>query len=175
MLGQRRYIIVTSKTTKDDMPNRTKKDQRTKRCSGCTKYLPVQAFSKNLACKDGLDCYCRSCTKQKNDSYYALNKRQVRKRYKQYWKKERHWLSKQPYHVYSGQSWRKRASRRAHLKAEYGLSSQQVDLMIQERKGLCDICCLPEPVRGRRLAVDHVHGSTPVLVRGCSVTCVTRE
>mgnify|MGYP000844655142 CR=1 FL=1 len=36
----------------------------TKYCSGCTSVLPIAAFCKNKAQKDGLSNYCRSCRKR---------------------------------------------------------------------------------------------------------------
>ena len=51
--------------------------------------------------------------------------------------------------------------RNTHLK-QYGLTPEEYDRMFIARKGRCDICGnVP-----KKLHVDHVHGSNPVVVRG---------
>ena len=62
------------------------------------------------------------------------------------------------------QSWR------YHQLSWYGLTAEEYDSILEEQHGVCAICQRPERAtyRGkiRRLAVDHVHGSEPVVVRG---------
>lgn len=56
------------------------------------------------------------------------------------------------------------------LRLTYGISVAEYDAMLDSQNGVCAICEQPEPVPGRRLAVDHCH--TTDIVRGllCS-TC----
>ena len=36
----------------------------TKICTACRRELPVSSFSKNIACKDGLNTKCKECVKK---------------------------------------------------------------------------------------------------------------
>lgn len=50
-----------------------------KRCSDCREQLPWQSFNRNRSSKDGLCGICRSCTRLREQDYYARHP-EVRKR-----------------------------------------------------------------------------------------------
>jgi len=58
-----------------------------------------------------------------------------------------------------------KANRRDKLKRLYGLSVEEYDRMLGEQGGVCAIC-QKECWTGWRLAVDHVPGTNPAVVRG---------
>ncbi len=49
----------------------------TKRCAKCGRELPLSEFSKNNKKKDGLCCYCKSCTSNLRREYYENNKERL--------------------------------------------------------------------------------------------------
>lgn len=49
-----------------------------------------------------------------------------------------------------------------------GISEEQYQVMHQLQEGVCAICGRPEPVSGRRLAVDHDHQSGKIRDLLCS-------
>lgn len=59
----------------------------------------------------------------------------------------------------------------SHYRRAYNLTTKQVDQMIADRNGLCDICGLPEKIE-KRLSVDHSHKTGQVrgmLCTNCNV------
>lgn len=47
---------------------------QTKTCKCCGRELPITEFNKRTANEDGLDVYCRDCTRKKCREYYARTK-----------------------------------------------------------------------------------------------------
>ena len=45
-----------------------------KKCSRCKKDLDVSLFNKNKRYKDGYDCYCRNCSRERQKDRFHLNK-----------------------------------------------------------------------------------------------------
>lgn len=56
----------------------------TKICSSCKKKKPVFEFNKCSGKRDGLNCYCKECRKEKRKSFYERNKDKVTKGVYQY-------------------------------------------------------------------------------------------
>lgn len=54
----------------------------------------------------------------------------------------------------------------------YGMTKEIYENMFTEQNGLCAICGQREPVRGRRLSIDHHHGNG--IVRGLLCTNCNR-
>jgi hypothetical protein len=52
------------------------------------------------------------------------------------------------------------------LKVLYGLTLEELNAMWERQKGLCKICGKVLTRAKNGYAVDHVHGSDPVIVRG---------
>ncbi len=46
-----------------------------KKCSSCKEIKEFSSFNKNKSQSDGLNTFCRECSKAKNREYYALNKK----------------------------------------------------------------------------------------------------
>jgi hypothetical protein len=58
----------------------------------------------------------------------------------------------------------KERARAKRLMDNYKLTVEQYDAMLAYQNGVCYVCHKPEPVKGRRLSVDHCHITG--LVRG---------
>lgn len=51
-----------------------------KGCSDCGEMLPQSEFTRDARRPDGLNCYCRNCTRRRNRESYARNKAQESER-----------------------------------------------------------------------------------------------
>jgi hypothetical protein len=60
-----------------------------KRCSGCHKELPLTEFWKSKSSPDGLQGYCKSCSKAKTEQYRKENVERVREVSRKSWHKNR--------------------------------------------------------------------------------------
>lgn len=114
-----------------------KKTPKTKKCTLCGRRRKLKEFSKHRQTKDGLDCWCRSCHRDKHKSYYQKDPPKGVARVKK-WKKENPELT-----------------RASHLRRMYGITIVQYDAMLKAQGGTCAIC--KKPPKKRRLHVDHDH------------------
>lgn len=53
-------------------------------CPKCNKYFDISQFNKNCAQKDGLENYCRKCSRIKSKKYYEKNRNKIKKKYNKY-------------------------------------------------------------------------------------------
>ena len=58
-------------------------------------------------------------------------------------------------------------NRKQRLK-RFGLTIQSYEAMVIEQKGLCAICCKPEPRPNTRLSIDHSHVTNRIRKLLCS-------
>jgi hypothetical protein len=129
-----------------------------KRCNRCKQRLPLSAFNKDRATKDGLNYDCRGCSQARAKAYYAANCEEKRaknrarraadpERHNGYWKR---WAAKSGYTARSG-----------HLKRKYGITEVEYAAMVTTQGGLCAICRQPETMMRNGvpvpLSVDHDH------------------
>ena len=56
--------------------------------------------------------------------------------------------------------------RNCALKRNYGIDLEEYNKMFQERQGCCDCCGRHQSETEQALGVDHVHGSSPIKIRG---------
>lgn len=107
-------------------------DETPKRCSKCEVYKPREAFNKNSKKRDGLQNYCRDCSKARAEDWYRDNTDEHRTR-------ARRWKADNPERV--AEHRRNRASR---LKQAGGGSFDPDRLDYQERVrlygGRCAFC-----------------------------------
>lgn len=54
-----------------------------KECERCFKYLPIESFCKNKNKVDGLNTWCRQCTREYKKKYYQDNKEKLLEKFKQ--------------------------------------------------------------------------------------------
>lgn len=55
-----------------------------------------------------------------------------------------------------------RYARGVHLKAKFGITPEDYDVMLRKQHGKCAVCRQPEKVVGKSLAVDHDHNTGKV-------------
>ena len=111
----------------------------TKHCHGCQRDLAPKDFAKNKWMKDGLQTRCKECRKQ--------YKYKVNSEYQKEWA-----------------SANKEKVKGYRLKAQYGLSLEEYDLMYKEVGGRCEICKEPHDI----LCVDHCHTTNEIRGLLCS-------
>lgn len=120
-------------------------------CRKCGENKPYEVFGKDSSTKDGLRRCCKGCQKKQWDAYHLLHKDRLAK-------EERERRSKDPQKI-------RARVRKSELKHKYGITPEQYDELLAGQEGVCAICKKSCP-SGLRLAVDHVSGSEPPIVRG---------
>jgi hypothetical protein len=128
-----------------------------KNCIGCRRELAPDAFG-----LDGKRSKCRECYAAYSRKWRAEN----RTKYRAYSKGRR---------LKEGGRW----ARNVALKAQYGITIEQYDAMLEAQGGLCAVCRRPEVEPDRwsgkvkSLAVDHCHDTGKVrglLCSGCNTS-----
>lgn len=128
-----------------------------KRCAACDRVRAVSMFYRKrtqTARGWAWDTFCIECRRSACKEYGATHKAARNARL-------RRWRKANP-------SLAKAKDRRAHLKAKYGLSPEQVESMRKAQGGKCAICDRKQA----RLLVDHCHTSGKVRGLLCQ-TCNT--
>lgn len=133
-------------------------DRQTKWCNKCKEGKGLCEFWKDKSKRDGLDCWCKPCTRESNNKYNKENA----ERLKEY---GRGWREKNSEHL--KEYWDKRA---------YDLEPGARFKMLAKQGGVCAGCGLPETAtrNGRviALSVDHIEGTKKVrglLCRDCNI------
>ena len=111
-----------------------------KSCCKCKIDKPLEGFHRNKVTVDGLQKTCKEC----QSAYSKLP--HVRDKQKDYYQRT------------------KRAHIDRNLKAQYGISYDEYDVMLEKQKGRCAICGTDNPGGKGRFHVDHCH--TNGTVRG---------
>lgn len=107
--------------------------------------------------KESRKQYARNWNRTHKEERNALNRAATAAKHSQYYR------NREKYNASSLDS---------HYRRKYNLTTAQVDQMIADRKGLCDICGLPDKT-GKRLSVDHDHKTDRVrgmLCTDCNVS-----
>lgn len=128
-----------------------------KRCGSCGEIKPLDQFNKSSQSRDGRTVFCRNpCIRAKSRAYTAANREKLAQRRslperiaqrKAYTKTEQY----------------RRVHMNGHYKRKFGISIEQYEGMFRRQLGVCAICKKPN-LDGKRLAVDHHHGTG--IVRG---------
>jgi hypothetical protein len=122
-----------------------------KLCSDCKLEKPLAEFNKDNGNSDGLRSRCRDCGKV-------------------YWA---HYRAARRATLNAAQRARREADpdkirsivRKSELNCKYGMTPEGYEAMLASQGGVCAICKQP-CVSGMRLAVDHIHGANPPVIRG---------
>jgi len=132
----------------------------TKKCASCGKVKSLNSFYKETRQKDGKNCYCKVCQRQRNKDNYQKN----REKYKQ-WRKE-----------YRESEHGKKVRRNDSYRREYGITLEDYNRMFSEQQGCCAICGKKEIHKNqrkiKRLGVDHNHQTGEVrglLCQRCNI------
>lgn len=131
-----------------------------KTCSRCRMDKETSEFPRAKRYKDGYYCWCKDCSreyrreKQRDPSFTAKIKE---KRKRPEIREGLRVISKRYAKLHPEE--RRRASRNQHLKASYGITSNEFERLQAEQGGRC-ACCgeIPEKV----LNVDHDHETDQV-------------
>jgi hypothetical protein len=122
-----------------------------KKCSRCKTEKELTEFNKDNSAADGLRSYCQTCGKEYWSHYRAahrlsLNATQL----------ARQRADPQKY---------RNTVRKSELNCKYGLTPEGYEALLAAQGGVCAIC-EQQCISGMRLAVDHVHGANPPIIRG---------
>lgn len=99
-------------------------EKGTKVCCRCKKELPLDMFCKNSSTSDGLSCYCKKCSYERNKMYYSGDRGRK---------------SRRAYDNKRNNTFGRVGRKRGHsgiLKRDYELSEQQLQRRKNNRKRL---------------------------------------
>lgn len=118
-------------------------------CKSCSTTKLINEFTKDKYDKTGYTYTCTKCRSLKNKEYYLKNPEKAKiKNEKQKENRKRFYSS--PEGILS--------SRKAHLKAKYGITLEEYNEKLQKQNGKCAICQGTETHdKHGVLAVDHDH------------------
>lgn len=108
---------------------------------------PITAFYKNKSTKDGLSNQCRECHKIANNKWSKNNPEKNAAKARRL---RRELKAKDPH-----KAWAIRRNQR--LKAEYGITLEQYNIMFAKQNGCCSICGEHASTHSKGLVVDHNH------------------
>jgi hypothetical protein len=112
-----------------------------KQCVRCKLFLIGNQFRKDKSHKDGLEYYCRLCSREIHKAYdIKRNKEQSRMA----------------------------SSKRHMLRREFGLTPEQYQAMLVQQNYGCAICKETGHTNGRAMSVDHDHATGKVRGLLCS-------
>lgn len=130
---------------------------QTRRCPSCDTIKSVSHFGINKSRKDGLSYHCLFC---KASQQRALNKRQPEQ------KRQRDLIWRNRNKAYKNAQDRKRyhlgkdVFRERNLKALYGISISEYNILLESQGGRCAVCRKTQTDnRGRHFFVDHCHST----------------
>lgn len=126
-----------------------------KTCTSCGIEKPLVEFFKAAQNLDGFTGRCKICISHCNRKRYSLNKERYREYFDKY-KKENPDIAL-----------------KSSLKRLYGMTLEQWDELMLNQGGVCAIC-EKQCRSGKRLAVDHIHGTNPIVIRGLLCECCNR-
>lgn len=114
-----------------------------KKCPKCNTEKSTEDFNKNKARSDGLNSYCRDCSKDYNKSYLEKTKEVHNKR-------QAKWKENNP---------EKRAliARKHNLMRYYGITPEKYEELLESQGGCCFVCERHHTQFKRKLSVDHSH------------------
>ena len=120
-----------------------------KPCSGCKIEKGSVEFHKRSRNRDGLSCYCKSCTSERNSAYhFAHREKKIAL--------SANWYRENP-----------SKNKNSRLLKRYGITLEQYNQMSSSQNGVCAICQEAETSKDksgkiRDLAVDHCHSTGKV-------------
>ena len=110
-----------------------------KRCPRCKKTKKASAFNKRKASADGLQPYCRICTRAYQNEHYTKNRAAIRDKVKR-------WRMSHPDH-----------GKDFALRRDHGITLKDYREMLAAQGGRCAICRRKKCPTGKQFAVDHDH------------------
>lgn len=110
-------------------------------CTKCKQKLPMAAYAKKSATKDGLQTMCRRCVSLYHKEYRRTKQGRVKIRQQQ----RRYYQSKQG----------RESNRRTRIKYVYGLTLEQHEQIYVNQNGCCKLC--GDSVAYNKIYTDHDH------------------
>ena len=156
----------------------TKRVRKYKFCLECKMMVPRDGFNKNNRVRDGLQTYCRECSKRRSREYYKKNKERLLQRKKEYngteqarkvrreYRKKNHGKILRQVKGY----YKTERGRDLILKRKYGVALKQHQQMYVSQNGCCALC--GKSVAYDKVHTDHDHVTDKVrglLCRGCNI------
>lgn len=133
-----------------------------KRCTRCKEWKPKQDFGKRKTGKEGLDAYCKICSREQGKAWQRANVERRRIISKRYRDKHRGKF--------------RESQRRRDLRLKFGITPEDYERMFAMQNGICAICGRPPNDSGARhtatLMIDHDHKTGAVrglLHSGCNL------
>lgn len=122
-----------------------------KACSRCRVEKDITAFNLDRAELDGHRSYCKTCGKVYWANYRAAHHAELN--------------AAQRSRTQENPGKQRATVRKSELNCKYGLTPEGYEALLVKQGGVCAICRKP-CVSGMRLAVDPIHGSQPLVIRG---------
>jgi len=147
-----------------------------KHCTRCQTEKPRDQFYKSKANKDGLQTWCKSCTKQTQsesrkenpDKHSKWSKDSYYKNHAKSKKRVRHnttkWAKENP-ELYALHKFRSKLKK-------YGLTEESYNALVSKQNNCCAICGTNPMAIGEELSIDHCHETGKVrglLCRPCNL------
>lgn len=111
----------------------------TKRCKDCGEVKPLDEFGADKRRTDGKKSYCKPCENARKAAWTKANPDKDAE-----------------------------SQRRARLKANYGITPEQYEEMLEAQGGRCACCGTTEPGGNGAFNVDHCHDSNEIRGLLCS-------
>jgi hypothetical protein len=124
---------------------------KTKTCGHCKETKSISEFNKDAGNPDGVRCYCRACGKTYWRRHADKNRETLNARAR-------------VFRAHNPERVRARVTR-SDLKRKFGLTPESKKIMERKQGGACAICRLPFS-SSFNTHIDHIHGATPVVIRG---------
>jgi hypothetical protein len=132
-----------------------------KKCCKCKLSKNKEEFNKNKKRYDGLNSYCRLCTKQYNSS-------PERKQYRKQYKKTHPEVDKTYQKKYRKTPKGKENEKNKKLKYHYGITLKEYDNILKSQNNKCAICKSENPGGQKSFHVDHNHLTNKIRGLLCS-------
>ncbi len=126
-----------------------------KRCNKCGVLKPFADFYRMAGMRDGYRNDCKACNLAAQARRYRANPEANRARVRE-WQRTHPERVAEKAAAYRASGAKSLASRKSHLKRQFGLTLEAYDAMLREQGGVCRICGRT-PKQGRVLHVDHDH------------------
>lgn len=138
----------------------------TKTCRKCGKALPAttEFFYRNQGGKFGLTPRCKPCVNEDNKSSHAdrmlrepdkVRQQATSRSKRSYWKNIE--VNRQRHREYARKNANPDKKRRSKLKADYGMTPEQWQIMFESQGCKCAICGSTEPGSKNGWNTDHCH------------------
>lgn len=129
-----------------------------KTCTKCGIEKSFTEFAGSHRNRSGLQARCKQCWGEASKKWRKENPEKARASVKA-------WELSNPEKVKAKSIARRGKRQPGYYIRRFGITTSQYDGLLLAQSGMCAICQRSEKT-GRRLSVDHIHGSNPTIIRG---------